>query len=105
MMNRLEQLRQFAEDDPNDPFNLYALALECLKSNGDEAEKLFNKLLLEHESYLATYYQAALLQEQKGHRNAALQILEKGIGLAKQQNESKTQRELQGVYDELSWED
>ena len=104
-MNRLEQLRQFAEDDPNDPFNLYALALEYLKSDNSEAGKLFDQLLLEHELYLPTYYQAAILQERTGNRALALQLLEKGIGIAKQQNEIKNQRELQGVYDELSWED
>lgn len=104
-MNRLEQLRKFAEDDPSDPFNIYALALEYLKSDLLEAEKLFDKLLTDHEFYLPTYYQAAALQEQKGNRASAIQILEKGIGIAKKQNETKTQRELQGVYDELSWED
>jgi tetratricopeptide (TPR) repeat protein len=104
-MNRLEQLRQFAEDDPKDPFNLYALALEYLKSDKSEAGKIFDRLLLEHETYLPTYYQAANLMEQQGQRESALMILEKGIALAKHQNEIKTQRELQGVYDELSWED
>lgn len=104
-MNRLEQLRQFAENDPKDPFNQYALALEYLKSNKSEAEKIFDRLLQDHESYLPTYYQAATLKEQEGQRESALLILEKGIALAKLQNESKAQRELQGVYDELSWED
>ncbi len=104
-MSRLEQLRQFAEDDPRDPFNLYALALEYLKSDSTEAEKIFDRLLHEHELYLPTYYQAATLKEQNGNRSSALDILEKGISIAKKQNEVKTQRELQGVYDELSWED
>jgi hypothetical protein len=104
-MNRLEQLRQFAEDDPKDPFNLYALALEYLKSDSAEAERIFDRLLQEHELYLPTYYQAATLKEQKGNRSDALDILVKGIDIAKKQNEVKTQRELQGVYDELSWED
>lgn len=104
-MNRLEQLKQFAGDDPNDPFNLYALALEYLKSDRNEAEKLLEQLLADHALYLPTYYQAASLHEQSGNRSRALEILQKGIGIARQQNESKTQRELQGVYDELSWED
>ncbi len=104
-MNRLEQLRQFVEDDPSDPFNLYALALEYLKTDRAEAGRLFDQLLTVHELYLPTYYQAATLHEQNGDRALALQILEKGITVARQQNESKTQRELQGVYDELSWED
>jgi DNA-binding SARP family transcriptional activator len=104
-MNRLEQLRQFAEDDPKDPFNLYALALEYLKSDLDQAEKMLDRLLNEHELYLPTYYQAATLKEQRGNRSRALDILEKGIAIARQQSETKTQRELQAVYDELSWED
>ena len=53
-MNRLEQLRQFAAEEPHDPFNHYALALEYLKTNPREAENLFEQLLQQHPEYLPT---------------------------------------------------
>ena len=33
MTSRIEQLKQFAKEDPNDPFNKYALALEYQKTD------------------------------------------------------------------------
>ena len=100
-MTRLEQLQQFVDDDPNDPFNLYALALEYTKSDARKAEDLFGKLLLEHTNYLPTYYQAANLFESIGKHDLAIATLQKGIILAKSLNEMKTLRELQTMLDEF----
>ena len=38
---RLEQLRNFYEEEPNDPFNVYALATELLKFDLQAATKCF----------------------------------------------------------------
>ncbi len=100
-MNRLEQLQQFVDDDPNDPFNLYALALELMKSDVSKAEALFNKLLSEHETYLPAYYQAGDLFESLGKHARAIEILQKGITLARSAGEMKTLRELQTMLDEF----
>lgn len=53
---RIKLLEQYVEDDPNDPFNLYALALEYQKQNPAKAGKLFELLLAKHPDYLPTYY-------------------------------------------------
>ena len=104
-MTRLEQLLQFVDEDPDDPFNLYGLALEYLKSDVGKATVLFEKLLADHENYLPTYYQAANLFESIGRREQAIAILEKGILIAKHTKELKTLRELQGVLNELQSDD
>jgi lipoprotein NlpI len=43
---RLEQLRNFYEEEPNDPFNAYALATELLKFDLQAARQLFEELLV-----------------------------------------------------------
>jgi len=104
-MNRLDQLRQFAADDPTDPFNHYALALECLKSDVGEATSLLLGLLQSHPDYLPTYYQSATLLAATGKPREALQIAEQGIKLAQTKNDLKARRELQALVDEWTTED
>ena len=99
-MTRLEQLRQFLADDPADPFNTYALALECLKTDVAEAEGLLLGLLKTHPDYLPTYYQAATLLSTMEKSQEALQIAEQGMKLAQMKNDLKARRELQALYDE-----
>src|SRR5690349_10557169 len=100
-MNRLQQLQQFVDDDPDDPFNLYALALEFLKHDAKKAEELFQKLLSDHQDYLPTYYQAADLFESIGKHELALATLKKGIELATNKRETKARAELQTMLDEF----
>ena len=45
MNNRLEILRQFVAEEPQDPFNHYALATELLKFNKTESRQIFEYLL------------------------------------------------------------
>lgn len=97
-MNRLEQLKEFAKEDPQDPFTLYALALEYLKSNIQEARSAFESLLTTHPDYLPTYYPAAHLMIDLGEASKAEQLFLQGMDVAKSQNEMKAYRELQSAY-------
>lgn len=101
MTNRLNLLQQFLEEDPHDPFNIYALALEYQKIDINKSKELFDRLLKEHEHYIPSYYHAGNLYLNLNLVEEAKQILEKGILKAKQQNELKAMREMQSVYDEL----
>ncbi len=102
-MTRLQQLQQFFRDDPKDPFNIYALALEYVKHDQDQARRYFEILLKEHTQYVPTYYQAAKLFEQMGDLDAALRTLEKGMEVARNNNDRKTENELRSAYDELTF--
>ena len=61
IQNRIAILEEFYKTEPNDPFNAYALALEYLNSNTSKAKALFEELLANHPTYVATYYHAAAL--------------------------------------------
>lgn len=102
--NRLEQLIKFHEEDPNDPFLLYGLALEYQKSDVKKSEELFDTLLTGFPDYLPSYYHAAKLKAALGKGELALTIFKSGIALARKQNDMTTARELQSAYDELMFE-
>ena len=101
---RLAQLIKFYEEDPNDAFNIYGLALEYLKSDVKKSDELFDKLLTTTPSYLPAYYQAAKLKEELGSKETALSIYKSGMELAEKTNDRKTFQELQSAYNELLFE-
>jgi tetratricopeptide (TPR) repeat protein len=101
---RLEQLIKFFEEDPNDAFNIYGLALEYLKSDVNKSEELFNRLLTGFPDYLPSYYHAAKLKTTLHRNDEALLIYQKGIEVAARLNQIKTKQELQSAYNELLFE-
>lgn len=90
----LESLLTFYEEDPADPFNLYALALEYSKTDSVEARRYFEKLLEQHPDYLPTYYHAGELFTQLEDFERADEIYKNGISVALKQGNNKTHQEL-----------
>ncbi len=103
-VNRLIQLKEFYEEDPHDPFNLYALALEFLKIDLKKSRDFFEILLNLHKKYLPTYYHAAKLYLELGEKEKAITVFEDGISLARSLQDTKALRELQSAYDELMFD-
>ena len=98
MQNRLEILRQFVIDEPQDAFNHYALATELLKTGKNESKVIFEYLVQHHANYLPTYYHLGALYVELGEINAAEQTYLQGIELAKKLKNEKTLKELKGAY-------
>lgn len=103
-LDRIQLLRQFAEEEPENPFNGYALALEFRESDPKEAQSLFAKLLSEHPTYLATYFPAAHLYAEMGEIDQAKMVFESGISLAREQKNAKALQELQNAYQNFLFE-
>ena len=97
-MTRLEQLWQFYMEDQQDPFNLYAYALELAKSDRQKALQHLNVLITNKPDYIASYYQAAVLCLEMNLD--ATGIFERGIAIAKAQNNRKALNELQALLDQ-----
>ena len=102
-MNRIEQLEEFLREDPNDPFNSYALALEYLKSDQDKAYNLFVRLIDLHPNYLPTYYPFAQLLSERQDKQAE-DIYKQGIETARRLNDFKTLKELTNAYNDWLFE-
>lgn len=94
---RLAQLLAFYDEDPTDPFNLYALALEYRDADADQAAACFQKLLRQFPDYLPTYYPAAQFFAERGDEATARIVFERGIALASATNQEKPHRELQAA--------
>ncbi|MER3329400.1 MAG: tetratricopeptide repeat protein, partial [Candidatus Kapaibacterium sp.] len=89
------------QEDPEDPFSRYALALELATEESGRAIGLLLSLLKENPSYVPSYYQASLLLLEQNQLEETKIILEKGIKIARQQNDLKAATELKQLLDEL----
>jgi Tfp pilus assembly protein PilF len=99
--DRINQLLKFYEEEPNDPFTIYALAIEYFKNDTESARKYFEILLEKYPDYLPTYYQVAHLYEAIYEEELAIETYEKGMLIAENQKNTNTFRELKNALDEL----
>lgn len=93
--SRLQYIQEMLEKEPNDSFLQYALSLEYAKLNYiEKAIELLEQLIIKDAGYLGAYYQLGKYYEQVGKPKQAENIYQKGILIAKSQNNRKTLGEL-----------
>jgi predicted Zn-dependent protease len=97
MSIRIEQLQLYLDEDPSDPFNLYALALEYRKADLSKAIALFCRLQTEHPDYVPTYYQLAQVYQQIGEIQKARLTYTEGITVAIRMKDLKAVQELRAA--------
>jgi len=102
--SRIDQLKKFLEESPDDPFLHYGLALEIQKTDTAEALNKYSELLTRFPEYLPTYYHAAHLFWEEGNLERAEEIFQAGIRLATDQQEANALRELRQAYQNLQFE-
>ena len=98
---RITILKQYLEDEPNEPFNLYAIATEYIHEEPHTAMEYFEQLLEKHPDYLGTYYHAGKLYYDFNQVEKAKLVLGKGIELALQQKQNKALGELHNALNEI----
>ena len=92
---RLELIMEMLEKDPNDPFLLYAVALEYKKTgNFVVATKQLENLLKSHPKYLGTYYLLGKLYEESEEIAKAIKIYKAGKIIATSNGDHKILGEL-----------
>jgi len=102
MTERIEKLKIFLKESPDDCFLNHALALEYIKQGKDaEARELFEKNANTDPAYVATYYHLGKLLERAGQEKEAVGIYEKGMQVAKTNGDMHTYNELQAAYEDL----
>ncbi len=101
-MDRIEQLRKFAEAKPADPFPRYALALE-FRSRGDAkaAADELTKLTSSHPAYVPAYLMLGQLCEQLGRIDEAKAVYARGKAEASAQGNRHALSELTSSLDQL----
>lgn len=103
-MDRLEKLKAFLEENPNDNFVRHAMALEYIKvGNDQEARSLFEAILSQDPAYTGSYYHLAKLLERNDLPDDAARVYEKGMEEAKKAGDDLSFRELRGAWEELTF--
>ena len=101
-MDRIEKLKQFLVESPEDSFLKHALALEYIKLGDDgAARELFEDVLKADPGYVGSYYHLGKLLERNNEIESAVKIYETGMEEAKKAGEKNAYGELRGAYEEL----
>ena len=102
--DRIILLEKYIQEEPNNPFNTYALAMEYYENDPEKSAELLIELTINHPDYLPTYFKAAhLLWEMENHQKTE-ELFKQGIQLAKQQGDSKALQELSSAYQNFQFE-
>lgn len=103
MNERIQKIKDFLNQNPNDLFLNHALALEFIKIGlENEALKCFEKNLANDSDYVATYYHLGKLWERMAQPEKAIAVYEQGMNIAKAQKDQHSYNELQGAYEDLA---
>lgn len=101
-MNRIEQLKSFLQETPEDNFLTHALALEFIKIGDDwSGLSYFLSNLENNPQYIPTYYHLGKLYERVGETQKAIDIYARGMEMAKTSGDNHAFSELRSVYEEL----
>ncbi|MEX2116615.1 MAG: tetratricopeptide repeat protein [Bacteroidota bacterium] len=101
--DRIAQLKEFLENDPNDSFTRYALALEyAALGETPVAVSLFLDVLERDPAYVPAYQQLGFQYQKLDRKAEAIQVLQRGIEVAHERNDTHAQREMQDALDEIS---
>ncbi len=99
---RIEQLKSFLEQDPDDTFTRFALALEYLKTDSStEAEEIFTDIVKNDPDYSGVYYHLGKLYQNTGRYEEALRIFTDGLAVCSKKRELHAMNELRQATDEL----
>jgi len=101
-MDRIEKLKRFLEQRPDDAFLLHALALEYVKRDDEpSARAMFERVLASDPMHTGTYYHLAKLLERNGERENAVRIYEEGMEVCRREGDEHALRELRAAYEDL----
>jgi len=101
-MNRIEILKGFLNENANDSFSRYALALEYVKlGQDDDALREFEAVKTNDPAYVATYFQLGQLYQKLGRSHEAEKTFRTGITVAAKAGDDHTRSELEGALEGL----
>jgi Tfp pilus assembly protein PilF len=98
--NRIEVLRSMLEQDPNNGFARYGVAMEYVNQGDNEsAVREFDTLLSADPNYVAAYYHAGRALEKLDRIDDARAMYESGISAARRKGDQHALSELQAALD------
>lgn len=101
---RVALLKKYISEEPDNPFNLYALSMEYYDEAPEKARPLMEELVEKHGEYLPTYFKLAHLYWDLEEWSKADHIFLSGIGLAWKLSDQKALDELQAAYQNFQYD-
>jgi tetratricopeptide (TPR) repeat protein len=102
-MDRLESLLKFLEQDPDDTFTKYAIALEySARKETDKSIFYLESIIQKDPDYLAAYQQLGHLLAVSDKKDKAVEIYNKGILVANKAGDRHAENNLRSLVEELS---
>lgn len=102
MNNRLEQLLELHQEEPNDAFTRYAIALEYnARQDFVQAKDWFERLRTDEPNYVPTYYMLAGVYRASDEPNKAREVYQAGKHAAKIMGDTHAFAELSAALEEL----
>jgi tetratricopeptide (TPR) repeat protein len=103
--SKIKQLAQQIKNNPGDSFSKFALALEFRKQGEFKRSRiLFEDILSNDPDYVGVYYHLGKLYEALDRLGDAQSLYQKGITVASEQNEKRTEKELKEALQQLETE-
>ena len=103
-LERIKLLKGYCAEEPENPFNYYALALEYRESEKAEAASLFDFVVTNFPNYLPVYFPAAQFFFEIEELQKAKNLFEVGIELAQSLQDEKAKKELSNAYQNFLFE-
>jgi tetratricopeptide (TPR) repeat protein len=101
-MSRLEQMLAFLEQDPNDSFARYAVALEYASARDyPHAVEELGELRRRDPEYVAAYFQLGQILTTLEEWDKAEEALRSGIAVARRSGDLHAVSEMQAALDDL----
>jgi tetratricopeptide (TPR) repeat protein len=100
--NRLDLLKQMLEQDPNNSFARYGLAMEYANTGAlEQAVTEFETLIRQDADYSAAYFHAGQALEKLGRIEQARSTYEKGIEATTRKGDAHTRAEIEAAMNLL----
>ena len=101
-MDRIEKLKAFLQENPNDPFLKHALGMEYRSLGEDRVALTWYESALETDpDYVPSFYQLAKYWEEKGDRAKALDYYDNGILAAQKASDTHMVNELRQAREQM----
>ncbi len=103
-MSRIEELEKMLDQNPDDPFLIYALAREYeARQSTMQAVLMYEHLVTNYSDYIATYYHYARLLYNGGNRLEGMRLIKQGIEAGTKAKDMHAVGEMKGLLQ--MWED
>jgi predicted TPR repeat methyltransferase len=92
--DRVQKLRTLLQQNPDDPFLLYALAMEQRAADAPQALKLLHRVIQLDPDQCYAYYQLGQTQEAAGDATAARAAYREGLAAADRVGDEHAKQEI-----------